>query len=422
MNDIAIRVEKISKQYNIDNDRFKYLNLRDHLGKMLKQSLCLGQARPGQDKFSKTQYISALKDVSFDIEQGEAVGIIGRNGAGKTTLLKILSRITKPTKGYAEICGRASSLLEVGTGFHEELTGRENIYLNGAILGMKKCEIKRKFDEIVEFAEIDKFLDMPIKYYSSGMFVRLAFSVAAHLENDILFIDEILSVGDVRFQRKCLNKIGNELCKQRTVLFVSHNMSMVNALCSRVILLDKGRVAAAGDKEKVIKKYISDTHKMIDVDLSLRSDRAGSGVIRFKKYRLEDNTGERTNAFKSGEESIIAVDYASVSGKKMRDVSVSFVLHDFLGNPITDLANRVSGEIWPEISSKGTFKCHIKKLPLMPGIYTFNVFASVNGVVADSIKDAGMFEVEAGFFFPSGRLTDSGLGAILIENEWSACE
>ena len=261
MSDIAIRVENLSKKYRV-GPRERYKALRDSLMDAIyapfrRIRLAFQGSSVQTPERSNDHHIWALKDVSFEVKHGEVVGIIGRNGAGKTTLLKILSRITEPTEGYAEIRGRVGSLLEVGTGFHPELTGRENIYLNGAILGMKKAEIDRKFDEIVAFAEIEKFLDTPVKHYSSGMYVRLAFAVAAHLEPEILLVDEVLAVGDAAFQKKCLGKIGDVAQEGRTVLFVSHNMGAIAELCQRGVLLDTGRIVVSGRTEDVIKTYLS---------------------------------------------------------------------------------------------------------------------------------------------------------------------
>ena len=255
MNDMAIRVEGLSKRYQISGVRESYKTLRDSLVGIVTNSIrrlwnqeCTGH---------KFETIWALKDVSFEIKQSEIVGIIGPNGAGKSTLLKILSHITEPTKGRAVIRGRVGSLLEVGTGFHPELTGRENIYLNGAILGMRKAEIDRKFDEIVAFAEVEKFIDTPIKHYSSGMYVRLAFAVAAHLEPEILLVDEVLAVGDTIFQKKCLGKMGDVAKEGRTVLFVSHNMQAVRSLCLKGILLEQGCISIEGPSEQVVDRYMT---------------------------------------------------------------------------------------------------------------------------------------------------------------------
>jgi lipopolysaccharide transport system ATP-binding protein len=248
MTDLAIRVSNLSKLYRIgENDTHR--TLRDALANSVKRPVRAARSWLKRENRSQTaeNTIWALKDVSFDVKRGEAVGIIGRNGAGKSTLLKILSRITEPTEGRVEGYGRVGSLLEVGTGFHPELTGRENIYLNGAILGMTRSEINRKFDEIVAFSEVEKFLDTPVKRYSSGMYVRLAFAVAAHLEPEILFVDEVLAVGDAAFQKKCLGKMGDVTQQGRTVLFVSHNMAAVQSLCSRAIVLNNGVIVASGN-------------------------------------------------------------------------------------------------------------------------------------------------------------------------------
>ena len=254
MTDIAISVQNLSKLYRIGGPQARYKTLRESLVDMAaapaRRLRRLGQPSPDNET------IWALKDVSFDVKKGEVVGIIGRNGSGKTTLLKILSRITEPTEGYAEIKGRVGSLLEVGTGFHPELTGRENIYLNGAILGMKRAEIDQRFDEIVAFSEIEKFLDTPVKRYSSGMYVRLAFSVAAHLEPEILLVDEVLAVGDAAFQKKCLGKMGDVASEGRTVLFVSHNMAAVRNICPRAIWLEGGSVLQSGDTLAVTEAYL----------------------------------------------------------------------------------------------------------------------------------------------------------------------
>jgi lipopolysaccharide transport system ATP-binding protein len=264
MTDIAIRAERLGKQFHIGTLKHGYKTVRE-----VMVDACIGPFRrigqlvrghvSGASDLNET--IWALRDVNFEIQHGEVVGVIGRNGAGKSTLLKILSRITEPTKGYVEVYGRVGSLLEVGTGFHQELTGRENIYLNGAILGMRKFEIDRKFDAIVAFAEIDRFLDTPVKHYSTGMQTRLGFAVAAHLDPEILMVDEVLSVGDSAFQEKCLGKIQDVAKAGRTVVFVSHNMATVSQLCGRVIWLDGGQVRSSGDPSTIIAEYFADTAK-----------------------------------------------------------------------------------------------------------------------------------------------------------------
>jgi lipopolysaccharide transport system ATP-binding protein len=310
MSEIAIHIESISKQYRIGGKQEGYKTLRDTLTNAFvapfrrAARLLQGQAT-GAAELNAT--IWALKDVSFEIKRGEVVGIIGRNGAGKSTLLKILTRITEPTEGYAEIHGRVGSLLEVGTGFHPELTGRENIYLNGAILGMKRTEIERKFDEIVAFAEVEKFIDTPVKHYSSGMYLRLAFAVAAHLEPEILLVDEVLAVGDAAFQKKCLGKMGEVARGGRTVLFVSHNMRAVSNLTQHCIWLEGGRIAANEKTDWVITEYMSWLNTNIPnegwADLS---DVKRHSVCRLRKARFEwvrllDSKGGQTGRFLEGE-------------------------------------------------------------------------------------------------------------------------
>jgi len=294
MNDIAIRAENISKKFQIGRRQGSYKTLRDTIadafvapirkaGKLLR-----GQAA-GAAELDET--IWALKDISFEVKHGEIVGIIGRNGSGKSTLLKILSRITEPTTGFAEIHGRIGSLLEVGTGFHPELTGRENVYLNGAILGMKRLEIERKFDEIVAFAEVERFIDTPVKHYSSGMYLRLAFAVAAHLEPEILIVDEVLAVGDSRFQKKCLNKMQDVGKEGRTVLFVSHNMPAITRLCKRTILLDEGCIKQDGPSHKVVSSYL--TSELGTTAMREWSDEKmpGGNIARLRSVRVRTENG-----------------------------------------------------------------------------------------------------------------------------------
>jgi lipopolysaccharide transport system ATP-binding protein len=290
MNNTAVRVVNLSKEYQIGRKKLGYRTLRDELSDTLLApfrragKLLRGQATGAAELDEK---IWALKDISLEIKKGETLGIIGRNGAGKSTLLKVLSRITEPTEGFADVCGRVSSLLEVGTGFHPELTGRENIFLNGAILGMHRAEINRKFDSIVEFAEIERFIDTPVKHFSSGMYLRLAFAVAAHLEPEILVVDEVLAVGDAEFQKKCLNKMENVATQGRTVIFVSHNMPAVATLCSRAILLDKGEVVEDGPAKEVVGRYLTSGTKSTAVrDWPDLESAPGSEVARLRSVRV----------------------------------------------------------------------------------------------------------------------------------------
>jgi lipopolysaccharide transport system ATP-binding protein len=285
MGTTAIRVENLSKQYSLGKAQPRYRTIRESIADSLAALF-----QPAKQSSSET--IWALKDASFEINHGEAVGVIGRNGAGKSTLLKLLSRITWPTAGRAEIYGRVGSLLEVGTGFHPELTGRENIYLNGAILGMRRAEIERKFDEIAAFSEIEKFLDTPVKRYSSGMYVRLAFAVAAHLEPEILLVDEVLAVGDIRFQRKCLDKMQDVGRQGRTVIFISHNMPAITRLCERTILLDEGHIVGDGPSHQVVSAYLRSglgTTAAREWQDSSRSP--GNDIVRLRAVRVRTEDG-----------------------------------------------------------------------------------------------------------------------------------
>jgi lipopolysaccharide transport system ATP-binding protein len=305
--DIAVRAERLGKRYRIGALAERNLTLRDTVNGFMRSP---GQRMrrlfrpPGEDEL-----IWAVRDVSFELQRGSVLGIIGRNGAGKSTLLKILSRITEPTEGYADVHGRLASLLEVGTGFHGELTGRDNVYLNGAILGMRRAEVSTKFDDIVEFAGVQKFIDTPVKRYSSGMYMRLAFAVAAHLEPDILIVDEVLSVGDAEFQQKSLGKMREVTGAGRTVLFVSHNMAAVRSLCDRAILLSEGRVVADGAVDRIVTDYLSahvkaEDHGEIPADV----ERIGSGEARFSRIRMLDSDAAELSEIRLGQPFTVALE------------------------------------------------------------------------------------------------------------------
>lgn len=318
MGDIAIRVESLGKRYRL-GQRLRYRTFRDAVSGVLSAPFrgahsYLSGRRTSENAQESDDFIWALKEVSFDVKHGEVIGIIGRNGAGKSTLLKILSRITKPSEGSAEIHGRVGSLLEVGTGFHPELTGRENIYLNGAVLGMKRAEVARKFDEIVAFSEIEKFLDTPVKHYSSGMHMRLAFAVAAHLEPEILLVDEVLAVGDASFQKKCLGKIGDVKKEGRTVLFVSHNMLAVQRLCERCLLFEHGRLLENGLTAHVMHAYLSSGHA-IPAERVWHHMKAAPGddVVRLKAIRVRDRAGNVAERIDICHPIGIEVDYWNLS-------------------------------------------------------------------------------------------------------------
>jgi lipopolysaccharide transport system ATP-binding protein len=349
MSDIAIRCEHLSKQYRI-GERESYKALRDVIAdgvaSPFRRMRSVLDRRPktgdGQNDSNghrspvsgqcSSATIWALDDVSFEVKRGEVVGIIGRNGAGKSTLLKILSRITKPTKGHAKIYGRVGSLLEVGTGFHPELTGRENIYLNGAILGMRKAEIERKFDEIVAFAEVEKFIDTPVKRYSSGMYVRLAFSVAAHMETEILLVDEVLAVGDTQFQKKCLGKMGDVAQQNRTILFVSHNMAAIRSLCRRALLLRDGKVAMDSDVEAVSQEYLAEDSNGESTVIWDEHDAPQSDEIRFRRAWVVDNDGTSASEFDCTKQFSIKLEYDVL--KPLSGLRVGFFMRNGEGIPI----------------------------------------------------------------------------------------
>jgi lipopolysaccharide transport system ATP-binding protein len=326
MSDVVIRVENLGKLYRIGKAQERYPTLRDALTNTFTAPLRRLRSafqRSSVPTFQRSNdHIWALKDVSFEVKRGEVLGIIGRNGAGKSTLLKILSRITEPTEGRAETNGRVGSLLEVGTGFHPELTGRENIYLNGAILGMKKAEIERKFAEIVAFAEIEKFLDTPVKHYSSGMYVRLAFAVAAHLEPEILLVDEVLAVGDAAFQKKCLGKMGDVAREGRTVLFVSHNMGAVQRLCERCLLLEHGALLANGPTAQVVHTYMRPGLGTRAERVWEKEEAPGDDVVRLRAIRARDSAGNVVDTIDTRQPIGIEVEYWNLSTSHRPSVGV----------------------------------------------------------------------------------------------------
>ncbi|MBN1883560.1 MAG: ABC transporter ATP-binding protein [Deltaproteobacteria bacterium] len=347
--------------------------------------------------------IWAVRDVSFRVTQGEVVGIIGRNGVGKTTLLRLLSGITDPTGGKAEIFGRVGALLAVGTGFHQELTGRENIYLNGTILGMRKREIDKNFDEIVDFSGVEKFIDTPVKRYSSGMLVRLGFAVAAHLEPEILMIDEVLAVGDIEFQQKCLGKMGEVARGGRTVLFVSHNMESIMGLCERTIHIDEGRIVADGQTEEVVRNYLTSTYKQIEeVSLSDRLDRKGNGKIRFTHFHLKNSDGSIIPSVMTGQDVSIVFSYVSRE-EKLRNVDFGFWIVENRGKRLINFNNRLTNYVFSELPFSGKIVCRIPHFPLRPGTYTIDINAKVNKQPADQIKDAVRLDVVPGDFYGTGR-------------------
>jgi len=370
----VIRVENLSKHYRLGLIGGKTLHddLNRWWARVRKQPDPLLKIGQEDRQNGNGEYLWALRDINFEVQQGEIVGIIGRNGAGKSTLLKILSRITAPTSGQVKVKGRIASLLEVGTGFHPELTGRENIYLNGAILGMKKAEIDRKFDEIVAFAEVEKFIDTPVKRYSSGMHVRLAFAVAAHLEPEILLVDEVLAVGDAAFQKKCLGKMGDVVREGRTVFFVSHNMSAVQDLCMRAVLLESGAIAKAGAVEETIKHYLKD---------------GASNKIVFNNQPIKTASVRQV-----GDEINLVVEYEI--DRQLTVPNLGFVISDYLGNPICGSNPKIAkleDRIIP--NSKGTIRVTLQYPKLLNGTYRLSLWFGDGVRDFFSAKDCLTFEV-----------------------------
>ncbi|MFB2896044.1 ABC transporter ATP-binding protein [Aerosakkonemataceae cyanobacterium BLCC-F50] len=402
MSDSVIRVENLSKKYIIGNHRSSH-NFRDvlaenvkSLGRKFKKPLGKESEKPRREEFW------ALKDINFEIKQGDRVGIIGRNGAGKSTLLKILSRITEPTKGIIAIKGRVASLLEVGTGFHPELTGRENIYLNGAILGMSKVEIKNKFDEIVAFAEVEKFLDTAVKHYSSGMYVRLAFAVAAHLDPEILIVDEVLAVGDVHFQKKCLGKMEDVGKSGRTVLFVSHNMPVVRRLCQKGIWLEGGKMGGLGTAQECVDAYVAnfETFQEADLgrfDLTKRTDRGGTGKIRFKSVQLLGSDGTQKNNFEFYEP--FTIQFQIECCEKVRPCFVGFSVLSAEGETLFSSHHPDSAQLRElEPGKDYTLCCSVNPNQLKPGRYLLQMGVAdyVTWECYDWFYAVGLFAIEPG--------------------------
>jgi lipopolysaccharide transport system ATP-binding protein len=417
MSSPVISIEGLGKRYRIGARRERSLSLRESLAAattgLWRGARDLVAGRPAG---AGTEEFWALKDVSFEVEQGEVVGIIGRNGAGKSTLLKILSRITEPTEGRAVLRGRVGSLLEVGTGFHAELTGRENIYLSGAILGMRKAEIDRKFDEIVAFSGIEKFLDTPAKRYSSGMYVRLGFAVAAHLDPEILIIDEVLAVGDAEFQKKCLGKMGEVSKSGRTVLFVSHNMAAVESLCNRVVALRSGSIWREGDPS-IIRDYLQAMTESGEGGLRNRTVKANQPGW-FSEVWVEDAREQRVEAILCGDVCTICMAYDQRDHGAWPDFA--FTIYDMLGTPLLyfDTAvSFVSGTAAPK-GQAGTIRCRIDKLPLVEGRYTLNVLARKGTDRVDHVVSAAQFTVISGDFFGTGKLPPANYTCFLTPHSW----
>jgi lipopolysaccharide transport system ATP-binding protein len=409
-----IKVENLSKQYRIGARQESFPTLRDSIANAFRAPLAKFR-RNGES----ANTIWALKDINFEVAPGEVVGVIGRNGAGKSTLLKILSRITEPTSGRADIYGRVGSLLEVGTGFHHELSGRENIYLNGAILGMKRNEIGRRFDEIVSFAEIENFIDTPVKHYSSGMYMRLAFAVAAHLEPEVLLVDEVLAVGDVGFQKKCLGKMRDVGRQGRTVLLVSHNMGAVLNLCERVILITNGQIQYEGQTYEGVNSYHQLGYAMCEgeVDLSFHPARRPEALPLLKTIRLLDGSGAPKGRFMAGEKMMIEFTFDPVIHLANPQFGVG--VEDSQGSRIFAVATYLANSQLPPLRGPCKVTCHIEELILAPGRYILSLSAGEpDNTLLDALECAVAFEVDHGNYFGNGSNVTAGLGKILVRSRW----
>lgn len=363
----------------------------------------------------------ALRDVSFDVRRGQRIGIIGKNGAGKSTLLKILSRLVYPTEGEVRIRGRVTSLLEVGTGFNMSLNGRENIYLNAALHGLDKGEIDAIFDAIVEFSGVGEFLDMPVKHYSSGMYMRLAFAVAAHLDPDILLMDEVLAVGDLSFQKKCLQRVENLASEGRTIIFVSHSMGDIARFCDHLIWIDQGRIRYAGDIIAGIAMYEQELAPQRTVDLGERTDRSGTRSALFTRFEVLNGDLEPVSSVRTGDEIYLTFDYRfmHVGNRKAKDVFVCVVVENDKRQRLFGLPSEVLAVDLTALSAEGKFVCYVKRLPLVPGIYYLTASLLIDRQLVDKVLDVAALTVLDGDYYGTCRLPLRSFGEVCVDFSWS---
>ena len=430
--DIAIRVENINKIYRIGVKE----KLHDSFGRTLfnfirspmmnyKKYRALYtfddiQSDGVSSHTARDDIIWAVKDVSFEVKKGEVLGLIGGNGAGKSTLLKILARITDPTNGQAQIQGRISSLLEVGTGFHQELTGRENVYLNGTILGMKKREIERKYDEIVEFSGVEKFIDTPVKRYSSGMKVRLAFAVAAFMEPEILLVDEVLAVGDTAFQEKCIGKMSDISMQGRTVIFVSHNMAAIEHLCERVILLESGKIKLDAQPNVAIAEYFESLSAFSKVqDLALVPRKKGFFPV-IQKVEFKNKNGNTVSSVQTGDELTVHIHYHHSEG--LKDPHFGLVFENLMGVKIFWVQTKMQKGPLPDLTHKGIIECRIPRLPLLVGKYFLTVGCGAQSQQLDNIERGCQLQVTDADVFGTGRNPNPKIALIFVDAEWDVVD
>lgn len=412
-----IKVEKLSKSYQLGARARARQTLREALVKRLAAPFARMSSRRGEERDERTLW--ALDEVSFEVAPGEVVGLIGRNGAGKSTLLKILSRVAKPTSGYADLYGTVGSLMEVGTGFHPDLSGRENIYLNGAILGMKREEIERKFDEIVAFAEVERFLDTPVKHYSSGMYLRLAFAVAAHLDPQILLLDEVLAVGDAAFQNKCLRKMKEVSRNGRTVLFVSHSMAAIQQMCDRVLLLREGKLTEEGTADALITRYLADAsvEETGDFNLSDHPARMPGCVPVIRRLTLYGDGGEPTMRFYPGD--VLVAEILIEPETPIREPRIAIAIEDSTGQRITTAATYFQNEPVADISLPRRIRCTLPSLQLGSGRYLLSIsIANKYQGMIDGLHNAAWFEVVWRNGFGNGEAFYPYYGPVLTASRW----
>ncbi len=415
----AIRAENLSKRYRIGANPTGDLNLTESVKRIVRGTFSKVRSLVRTDAPEDENSFWAVKDISFEVPRGEAIGVIGRNGAGKSTLFKLLSRITEPTHGRLELRGRMGSLLEVGTGFHPELSGRENIFMNGSILGMSRREILAKFDQIVEFSEVGKFLDTPVKRYSSGMYVRLAFAVVAHLEPEILVIDEVLAVGDASFQKRCIDRMIQLAQSGKTILFVSHNMQQIPRLCQRAVMLERGQMVEIGPAGAVTQSYMD--RLLTDArtnDLSTKA-RSGDGRARFSRAGLVDPEGRPLSVFTSGDDLILRMDITAKVA--IADVDVQVIVQNLYGTRIVTGWSREVGFSIALHEGTQTVECRLKGVGLRPGhAIMMNLLAATgNGTILDSVDNAVVYDV-VGDDRHRHLSTSADQGIVVYDNEWRA--
>jgi lipopolysaccharide transport system ATP-binding protein len=410
MADVAIKVVGLGKRYRLGR-RQRYKALRDTLTDAMHVPVRLLHSafRRGRSERTRAPTIWALKDVSLDVQQGEVVGVIGRNGAGKSTLLRILSRITEPTEGFVELFGRVGSLLEVGTGFHPELTGRENVYLNGSIIGMKKREVDQKFDQIVAFAELERFLDTPVKFYSSGMYMRLGFAVAAHLEPEILLVDEVLAVGDAAFQKKCLGKMSDVADAGRTVLFVSHNMGAIQALCQRCLVFDGGRLIMSGGSSECVGTYVHQFGATSETAVVTFPDGRNDGPSMRRAAVLCNDVPATTVLM--GDSIAISVEFRSA--EPLSRPRLGFVVSSHNGVQVLNANNRYQpSPAYAAPVRAGTIQCELGAVPLMPGRYTVSLYLGNQFQDTHVVHDALSFDVVERDLWGEGQMPPRAISSL----------